>query len=625
MTEAAGFPHAHEPAGDGPRIARFGTFEADVRAGELRRDGVRVRLQEQPFRMLAFLLERAADVVTRAELRERLWPTEFVDFDHSLNTAVRKLRAALDDDADNPRFIETVARRGYRFIAPVEWQQQPPLPLAGEGGAQRRVRVALVAALILIATVTLTVFRARQTPLAQPIVSLAVLPFTTDNAQNEHIADGVTEVLIDNLSLLPNLRVMARTTVFEYKGKRADAKRAGSELNVNAIVTGHVRRAGDRYTIRAELIDSRDGAQLWGESFETPAAELAIAQTRLAARLSQRLGSPARTRRALTTNAEAYDLYLRGMHAWNRRGKDDLDRALHFFTRATQLDPSFAAAYAGLANTYGVMVGYGIIPVAEGAPKVLAAAQKALEIDPDNAEALVSIATTKYRNIWDFPGAERDYQRALVINPNYATGHQWYSDYLRSFGRFEEARKQMEIAYKLDLLSQPVNAVMCWTYFNERRYEEAIAFARQSAKLDRRFAAPACTISSLIALDRYDDALNVWRDFYPAAGEKMTEAYRKGGRRAFFLSVIDALKGTSSEFDRPVETAVAYAALGMRDEAFQWLETAYRNRTSRITSFHLHPAFDEMRDDPRFQDLLKRIGLPDVRPPAATGSTAARR
>jgi TolB-like protein/DNA-binding winged helix-turn-helix (wHTH) protein len=616
--------HLVDP-GDLSGVARFGVFELDLRTAELRRNGIKVKLQEQPFRLLAFLLERAGDVVTREELRERLWPSEFVDFDHSLNTAVRKLREALDDSAENPRFIETLARRGYRFIAPVSWGASIP---STKAPSTRATLLGITLIVLMIgAGIAYFVTRRHEAPPARAIDAIAVLPFTNDDPQSQHLSDGLTEILIDSLSRLPDLRVMARTTVFGYKGKTIDPRDAGRALNVNAVVVGHMRRVGDRYAIHVELIDVRDGTQLWGDQFEATAGNQFGVQSQISQELSDQVRQGVdRDRRRVaahryTTDPQAYELYLKGLYAWNKRDKDDLHRALDYFSQAIARDPNFAAAYAGRGQTYGVMVGYGTMPVAVGVPKILADAQKALQLDPNNAEALVSLATTKYRSVWDFAGADRDYRRALALNPNYATGHQWYADLLRSMGRWDEARREQQLSYKLDPLSPAINAMMCYAFYYQRRYQEAIAFSRRASELDPTFAAPSCVANSLLAMGDIAGALGAIKK---ATGplrecdELAEETLRRSDKRDFFRKAAAVMmQKQSANVETPVAIASMFARDGDKDQAFAWLEKAYQRRVSRLTDVNVDPAFEPLYSDPRFDDLLRRIGLPRVPRPVA--------
>ena len=607
------------------RIARFGVYELEFASGELRRGGVRIPIQDQPARILEYLLEHAGEVITRDELRQRLWPAEFVEFDHSLNTAIRKLRASLDDSADNPRFIETLARRGYRFIAPVSWDGEEAAPTPALMAAPRRVPRA---AIITVAAVGIAVFAAailyfrRTAPAAKSVDSVAVLPFINADRDTQHINDGLTEMLIDTVSRLPGLRVMAPTTVFRYKDRAIDPKRAGQELGVGAVVTGRIRVESGNYIVRVELIDTSDGAQLWSNRYDAATSELPSVGNRIADDLATELrhgdhSTEGRPRYAPT--AEAYELYTRGLFAWKKRqSTKDLQDALQYFTAATKQDPKFAAAYAGLSNTYGVMAGYGLISAAEGTAHVIANGQKALDLDPSNAEALTSIATTKFRNVWDFPGAEADYRRALAINPNYATGHEWYSDFLRDMGRPVEARREIDLARSLDPLSTPIMTMKCYNLYYERRYREAIAFVHRMRAVEPTFSAPVCTVNSFLAAGDYDGLVAEARTFGigNVAGHtgQIADPITADSREAFLRNWLDLLLGDEHRNERQVAIAMVYAQLGDRDRAFSWLEQAYQGRTSHVTDIGVEPLLDPLHDDPRWVNLLRRIGLPNVQP-----------
>ena len=582
---------------------RFGDFELDLKSGELRRNGERVKLQEQPFRLLAYLMERAGEVVTRDELRERLWPSEFVDFDHSLNTAVRKLRTSLDDSADEPRYIETLARRGYRFIAPMEQRLRAVARPA-------KTRVPWVVIAIAVAVVALAAIFVTRAMRPRPVDTVAVLPFQNVDRQNEYLTDGLTDVLIDTLSQIPNLKVMARTTVFQYKGRTIDPVRIAKELGVAAIVTGSVHRDNNQNRIHVELID-RDGSQIWGDTYLATAAELPSMQTRIAEDLSlqMRRGFGDERRQLLarryTRSGDAYDAYLWGLHEWNRRA--NLDKAIEYFSQAIKLDPNFAAAYAGLANTYGVMVGYNLISPEDGIIKISANAQRALDLDPGNAEALVSLATLKFRSLWDFAGAERDYKRALQLNPNYATGHQWYSDYLRSMGRFDEAARQIDLAVRLDPQSSAIHGTLCWSFYLQRRFDDMNACASRFGYRSELH------VKAMVARGDVAGAVNELAKLKNPFAAELVAAYGKGKEQAFFRKRLEQLQRDGDKYARnPLDFAAVYAQLGDRDNAFAWLEQAYRHRLSGLTNFHIDPAFDKLRTDPRFDDLRQRIGLPTV-------------
>jgi TolB-like protein/DNA-binding winged helix-turn-helix (wHTH) protein len=621
------------PRSEAAPLARFGAFELDLATGELRRAGVRVKLQEQPLRLLVFLLERPGALITRDELREQLWPTDFVDFDHSLNTAVRKLRAALDDSADNPRFIETLARRGYRFIAPVAWAgtlpspgaedaPRAPLAQAGDPVAPRR-RYALVAAGLAVAIMTLVAFVLwRRSPApaapAQPAQAsaIAVLPFLPENGAAEHLTDGLSEVLMNALSRVTDLRVMGRTTVFRYKGRAFDARQIGRDLKVGAVVTGTVRAQGGEQTIYVELVDTADGTRLWGQRYETAGSSLPAVHSRVAEDLTRRL------RRGIdrtafsqpsTRNPRAYELYLQALQAWNRRTPRELQRATDLLKQAIGLDPEFADAHAALAQTYGVMVGYDLIPAIEGAPLVLSSARAALAIDPSNSDAYVSRASTKFRTLWDFEGAGADYQRALELNPSNVTGHQWYGDYLRVMGRFEEAEAEITRAWELDPQSLAVTSAYCHDARLRRQYDQALDRARHVAGRPR---GSHCAVTTLLAMGRYGEALDEIRLGNMVAPDilaSLQRGYRENGARGYLLARLDYLRqapgNSRSAWENSVDIAGTYAALNDREAAFAALEQGLATRTSRMTQIHIEPQFDSLRDDPRFEDLVRRIGI----------------
>lgn len=610
------------------RRVRFGAFELDVAGGELTKSGARVHLQEQPARLLAVLVENAGRIVGRDELRQCLWPDNtFVDFDHGLNTAIRKLRIALDDTADTPRWIETVPRSGYRFIGPVEVIGDPSrVPATTRALRALRSWIVGVAILVAIAVAVAAWFAQHRTARGVAIDAVAVLPFANADTQTRHMSDGVTEALINGLAELGDLRVMARTTVFELAEKPIEPKRVGRELDVRAVIAGTFRLEGERLSLQVEMIDVRDGALLWGRRYEGPRRSLQALQQQIIGDLSSRLrpgaprgGSP----RPLpsSTGPDAYELYLKGLHAWNKRGPDDLELAVQYFQEALNIDPQFALAWAGLANAWGVMAG-GWYPSSIMQPRALVAAENALAIDPNLAEAITSRAAGMYQQGFDFEGAEREYRRAIALNPSYPTAHAWYGQFLTDLGRLDEARAQTELAYQLDPLSPAINWNLCWIYVCERRYEEAIAFGRKVAALDVRFRPRVCLFQSLSALGRDEEAITELT--FPGLlleNERaaMLEAYRRGGRREAGEYWIEAARRRSSKgYVSPSRIAGIYAWAGDADRAFAWLERARAEGASGVASFYQDPSWDPVRHDPRFQQFARKIRLPQVlnRPPA---------
>jgi len=388
-------------------ILRFDAYELNVRAGELYKNGRKIRLQVLPLRILAILLELRGQVVTRDELRERLWsPDTFVDFGHSLNTAIRKLRRALNDEAEKPRFIETLPRRGYRFV----------------GSAAEN----------------LPALRSRK-----PFDSIAVLPFENASADpdTEYLSDGITESIIGNLSHLPTLRVMARSTVFRYKGQLADPQKVGNELNVRTVLTGRVVQRGDSLTIGTELVDVANGWRLWGEQYRGKLADLLAVQEEIADEISKtlRLSLTGEERKRLskrpTRDAQAYQDYLRGRFYWNKRTADGVKKSIEYFEKAIEKDPGYPLAYAGLADSYNILGFYAYAAPRDAYPKAKAAALRALEIDEALTEAQASLADVKLHYDWDWSGAEKEFNRVVKRNPAYAIGHLIYGDLLIAMGR----------------------------------------------------------------------------------------------------------------------------------------------------------------------------------------------
>ncbi len=362
------------------RAFRFGAFEADLRAGELRKNGLKVKLQEKPFQVLAALLECPGETVSRGELRAKLWPADtFVDFDHSLNTAVNKLRAALGDSAGRPRFVETLGRRGYRFAAPV----------VSMGATSRRSQP------------------------AAPIESLAVLPFENGSGdpEAEYLSDGITESIINSMSQLPRLQVMARSRVFRYKGRGLDPQAAGRELNVRAVLTGRVVQRGDTLTIRAELMDVAEGWHLWGQQYNRRSADILVLEEEIARKISEKLRlkltgeQKKQLGRRSTGNPEAYHAYLKGRYYGNQSTAEGLRRSIEYFQKAVESDPDYALAYAGLAECYSVLGVFGLLPPREVIPQVKTAAARALAADDGLAEAHTFLAVAGLFYDWDWTGA----------------------------------------------------------------------------------------------------------------------------------------------------------------------------------------------------------------------------
>ena len=387
---------------------RFGVFEVDLRAGELRKKGLKVKLQEQPLQVLQILLENPGEVVTREELQRRIWPSDtFVDFDHGLYNGIKRLREALGDSADTPHYIETLARRGYRFIGRLD-----PGPTC--------------------------------TP--SPIRSLAVLPLEnlSRDPEQEYFAEGMTEALITTLAKIGELRVVSRTSAMQYKGVHKPLREIARELEVDAIVEGSVPRAGRRVRITAQLIDTAKETHLWAESYERDLRNALALQSEVAQAIAREIRvkltpvDQARFAEVHPVDPEAYEAYLKGRYHWNRRSAEGLGKAIQYFQQAIAKDPTYPAAYAGLADCLSILGWWSYVSPDDGCGKAKGLAQKALEIDPSSAEAHASLAWATMLYDHNFALAEKEFERAIELNPRYATGHQWFGLYLALMGRYEE-------------------------------------------------------------------------------------------------------------------------------------------------------------------------------------------
>jgi len=389
---------------------RFGEFELDISAYELRRGGQSVHLERHPMDLLILLVERRRQLVSRGDIVKRLWGSNvFVDVEMGVNTAIRKLRQALRDSRESPAFVETISGKGYRFIAPVN-----------------------------------AVLSERH---QEAIESVAVLPFANDSADPdaEYLSDGITETLINNLSQFWNLRVVARSTVFRYKGKEADPQKAGSDLHVRAVVSGRLLQHGSTLIVRVELMDVATGAQLWGGQYNRQAEDVFLLQGDLSREISEKLqlqltgDQKQRLTKRYTEDAEAYRLYLKGRYHWNKRNPEDLQKAVEYFRQALDKDPAYSLAYAGLADTYPYLSFFHVVPPRVAMPKAKAAGAKALEIDDHLAEAHVSLGYISFTYDGDWSAAGKHFEQALALNPAYPGAHTFYAFYLSSLGRSEEA------------------------------------------------------------------------------------------------------------------------------------------------------------------------------------------
>jgi TolB-like protein/DNA-binding winged helix-turn-helix (wHTH) protein/Flp pilus assembly protein TadD len=629
-------------------VVRFGTFEVSFQSGEVRKSGLRIRVQHQPMKLLEVLLERPGDVVTREELRSRVWADEsFGDFDQAVNIAIAKLRSALGDSAENPRFIETLPKRGYRFIADVSVVDAQARPIKPESVARdlpatdpehkiegiglavvpkrqkwptSRIIVAL-ALVLSLPILSVWLFRSRGRAPAV-IRSLAVLPLEnlSGDASQNYFADGMTDELITDLAQISALRVISRTSVMVYKGARKPLPQIARELNVDAVVEGTVLRSGDQVRITAQLIEAATDEHLWSQSYEGELRDTLALQNRVAGAIADQIRinltpqEQAALKSAKAVNPEAYESYLKGRYFWNKRTADGLKAALAYFNQAIEEDRKYAQAYSGLADTYALLGDwqYAVMTPKESFPKAKAAAIKALELDSTLGEAHNSLAFVLDGFDWDFEAAGKEFQRAIELSPGYATAHHWYAWHLSLSGRYDDAIAEMRKAENLDPL---INADLAELLVLAHHYDESIAQSRKTIEMDPNFALAHNQLAqAYLQKHMYDEAVAELKKAVQLSGDSPTcianlaRAYVASGKRSEAEKLLGDLKRRSNAaYSNAPEIAIVYVSLGDTDQAMNWLEKGYEERFN--PGVLLRPGFDPLRSDSRFQNLLRRIGL----------------
>jgi TolB-like protein/DNA-binding winged helix-turn-helix (wHTH) protein/Flp pilus assembly protein TadD len=633
-------------------VVRFGTYEVSLQSGEVRKSGLRIKVQQQPLKLLEILLEHPGEVVTREELRSRVWPNEsFGDFDQALNIAIGKLRSALGDSAENPRFIETLPKRGYRFIADVSVvdtdarpkRQEPvagDLPATDPGhkiqgiglavSSQRRLlptRWIIVAMALVLSLAILSVWLFRSRALGPTgIRSIAVLPLEnlSGDASQNYFADGMTDELITDLAQISALRVISRTSVMVYKGARKSLPQIARELNVDAVVEGTVLRSGDQVRITAQLIEASTDKHLWSQSYEGELRDTLALQNRVASAIADQIRinltpqEQAALKNVRVVNPEAYESYLKGRYFWNKRTADGLKVALAYFNQAIEEDPKYAQAYSGLTDTYALLGDwqYAVMTPKEAFPKAKAAAIKALELDSMLGEAHNSLAFVLDGFDWDFDSAGKEFRRAIELSPGYATAHHWYAWHLSLLGRYDEAIAEMRKAENLDPLSLIINADLAELLVLAHSYDESIRQSRKTIEMDPNFALAHNQLAqAYLQKHMYDEAVAELQKAVQLSGDSPTcianlaRAYVASGNRSEAVKLLGDLKKRSNpSYSNVSEIAMIYASLGNTDQAMNWLEKGYEERFN--PGVLLRPGFDPLRSDSRFQNLAHRIGLP---------------
>src|SRR5215831_3227247 len=603
---------------------RFDGFELDPRTGELVRDGERVQLHEAPLRVLMTLIERPGELVTREELTSRVWPAgTFVDFERGLNKAVNKLREALGDSAEQPRLIETLPRKGYRFIGRMESDSRPPLksdniipipvrPATHSRPARRYVAfaagaVALVVGILL--GVKIAGGHRDKVGTHTQITSLAVLPLEnlSGDPGQSYFADGMTDALITEIARAGSMRVVSRTTMLRYKGTRLSTSQIGAELGADALVEGTILHSGDKIRITAQLIQVSTDNHLWAQSYERDATEILRLQQDVANDIARRVGSVVKPVEPLrTVNPEAYGEYLKGRFYFYQYTPDGWQQAIEHYRRATQADPSFAPAHSGLAECYIVAWAWSALPASDdGLRKGKEAAQKALELDPTLASAHLALGEA-FDQEWDHQTGEKELRRALELNPNDPLAWQLHGTHWLFEGDFQTGIVEQERARSLDPFSPIINANLVRAFTIARKYDNAIAQAQETLKLE-----PVSPVALGWLAHAYRHK-NMFKEALAAHLEAakpedrpaIEQAYRSSGYRG----VLRYLGESRSRSGNLVSAAAMFAQAGEHEQALDLLSKCYRDHRAGLGRIKVDPDFDPVRSDPRFQEILRGAG-----------------
>jgi TolB-like protein/DNA-binding winged helix-turn-helix (wHTH) protein/Flp pilus assembly protein TadD len=642
-----------------PPVTRFGVFEFDLRSKELRKQGMKIRLQGQPVEILAMLLERPGETVTREELQKRLWPADtFVDFEQGLNNAMKRLRAALDDNAESPHFIETLPRRGYRFIG---GKPARHLMIGTRLAAVGLLGLTVAAALLMGLNVRGWRDRLFMRSPKPQIQSLAVLPLTnlSGDPEQEYFADGMTEALIIELGKISRLRVISRQSVMQYKGSKKALQEIAKELRVDAVLEGAVQRSGDRVRVAVRLNQVSPETQFWANEYNGGVGDLLRLEDEIASAIADgiqvKLKRPeqAHLASARTVDPEVQDAYLRGRFFWTRAeyfashevledvsrarparraqvpagahngttgalSRDrtelelDLQTAIGYFQQAIEKDPDYALAYAGLADAYialGSSTGGGHYPK-ETLPEARAAATKASELDPSLGEAHFSLAQTIQLYDWNWSEAEKEYRLALELNPNYADAHLGYGRFLQALGRNDEATAQMNYAIELDPLNFKTRAVVAYVTWASGQYDLAIkqfSSMGDDFGLGWAYREKKMYPEAIAALER--SVSRSGRHNVPLAS--LAGVYGLAGRKDQALKLIDELKERARLHYVPsTRFAEAYIGVGETNQALTWMERAYEEHDQEMVYIKAYPGWQALRSEPRFQALVHRMNFP---------------
>jgi DNA-binding winged helix-turn-helix (wHTH) protein/TolB-like protein/Tfp pilus assembly protein PilF len=626
----------------------FGDFVLVPKERLLLCGGEPVPLTAKAFDLLVVLVRRSGHLVTKDELLEEVWPNTFVQ-ETNLTVNISALRKVLERGSNGNGIIQTVSGRGYRFVAPVTAREAAPgailrieaggtdldaapsaHPVVAIGSAPRLREVVrrrwplLAAALICVAIGAIALWRAQPENTNVPFGSVAVLPFVSDSSGNNYLADGLTEAVVNGLAQLQSLRIVPRASALRYKGAAVKPRDAGRELNVAAVVTARVSQYENTLRIQVDLVDVARDSQIWGAQYQGDASDLVHLQARILQDLPRALRvalSDQESRvlaRHLTENADAYRAYLQGRYEWSQRSEAALKRAIERFRTAVAIDPQFAAAYSGLADSYSVLGYLSYLPPAEMFPEAKRHATKALELDASVAEAHASLGFVKLYFEWDWPGAEAAFQRAIALDPYHAASHQWYSIYLLTAGRPAEAFREIRLAQQRDPLSLSVNTDLGFHYYYTGQYDEAVKQLKLVLEMNPDFPPAHLWLGRAYQeLGKFDEALAEFRRVEERVRDWPVSIAARGfvagvaGRPAHALEALAELEELSARrFVTSYGVALVYAGLGQNDAAFAALNKAFDERSNWLVWLRLGPRWRGLRSDPRFAQLVSRIRFP---------------
>jgi TolB-like protein/DNA-binding winged helix-turn-helix (wHTH) protein/Tfp pilus assembly protein PilF len=626
------------PASDSQQtIIRFGVFDLSPQTGELRKAGQRVSLRPQAARLLGLLASRPGQMMTREELKDQIWGKEtFVDFEHGLNFCIRQIREALGDDADAPRYIETLPRRGYRFIPLVETMPHPSPPVSPAAGKLRQTHPAwrpavLVAGMLLVLGITVAIadpYQVQERVFGRviPVQTIAVLPLLnlSGDANQDYFADGMTEALTTDLARMETVQVISRSSTMQYKGAKKPLPTIASELHADAIVEGSVQGVGNRVRVTAQLIRATTDKHLWADTYERDLSDILVLQddvaSAIATQIQSRLGGPKplTLAKAQTISPEAYETYLKANFYLDQF---DFQTSIEYYGQVIKLDPDYAPAYAHMANAYFFLGFFSAIPPQQAWGKVKELGILAVTKDDHLPEGHAALASAKLHYDWDFAGAEKEFKRAIDLNPNDADIRHGYAHYLMAMGRMGESAAESKRAVELDPVDDGLTDCLCWHNYAARQYDNSIELALEVLKRQPE--------------DNWEHAILAWDYEQKGVPEKsvaefkkaveiepkesplhtflvagLGQAYASAGMKSDAEQILHSLLDkTKQSYVSPFDIALIYTALGEKDTAFAWLDKAVAERSTFLVYSKWEPRLNPLRSDVRFEEMLAKIGL----------------